>query len=336
MVPALQSGCYKIIWERCADLPSLMYTISAVQHHKKVYIMAGDAPDDDTLDRVYCYNIATDDWEQLPPPGHYNGRLTIINSKVAVIGGVDNVTNKVTNKVSTHINRWTDHVPNLLKARNKPGVVSHSEYVIVAGGKNDDDTINDDIEVLNTTQPYQWIVTSILLPRPMWSIFPTITDNMILIVGYIGLDGMYTTSYRLPVNGITLSTTQQPMNSLPVQWIELPSAPHYGTITIPNSHPPVIMGGYDWDGHYVPTSDVFMLDYSNNIWKKVASLSSPRFNVVVVPTDLDTIFVFGGSTGGEGAAGAKANSISMVQKGRAALTHEVAAIPTESYKCSIQ
>jgi len=52
--------------------------------------------------------------------------------------------------------------------------VSHSEYVIVAGGRRDDDIINDDIEIPNITQPSNWMMTSILLPEPMVAIFPTI------------------------------------------------------------------------------------------------------------------------------------------------------------------
>ena len=307
-----------------------MYHISAVLHDKKVYIMAGDAPDDDTYYHVYCYNITTDQWKQLPPPGHYYGVLQILDGKLTVIGGQDNVTKKITNKVTTYINnRWTDHFPNLLRARSKPGVVSHSEYVIVAGGGKGG---SDDIEILNTTQPYQWVITNILLPEPMWAIFPTISDNKIIIVGYSS-DLRYNGVYQLPVDIITSSTTT---SNQPVQWMELPSAPHYETITIPNSHPPVIMGGNDLQD--VLTSDVAMLDESTNKWNTVSSLSSPRFNVAVVPIDSDTILVLGGCTGGEDVAGAKAHSITTVEKGRATLTQRTAAIniPTEDTQCSIQ
>ena len=311
-----------------------MYDISAVLHDKKVYIMAGGVPDDDTHYHVYCYNITTDQWEQLPPPGHYYGILQMIDGKLTVIGGRDNVTKKRTNKVTTYINnRWTDHFPNLLRARNKPGVVSHSEYVIVAGGRRDEDTINDNIEILNTTQPSHWMMSTILLPEPMAAIYPTISDNKIIIVGYSISTGRTNRVYQLPVDIITSSTTT---SNQPVQWMKLPSAPHNDTITIPNSHPPVIMGGHDL--HYVTTSDVAMLDESTNKWNTVSSLSSPRFNVAVVPIDSDTILVLGGCTGGEDVAGAKAHSITTVEKGRATLTQRTAAIniPTEDTQCSIQ
>ena len=215
-------------------------------------------------------------------------------------------------------NTWINHFPNLLRARVKPGVVSYSEYVIVAGGGRDKDTISDDIEILNSTQPSQWIMTSILLPEPMWAIHPTISNNNIVIVGYNTSTGKVNkTSYQLPVDKITTSTTQGPTSDHPVQWMKLPKPPHILSRTIANSHPPVIMGGCDTQK--VPTSDVAMLDGSTNKWNTVSSLSSPRYHVAVVPIDFDTILVLGGCTGGRSVSGAKAHSITTVEKGKATL-----------------
>ena len=97
--------------------------------------MAGMAPVDDIYDYVYVYDINSNQWDRLPPPGQYVGSLQIINSKITVIGGRDNTTNKITNKVTTYKNNsWSNEHPNLLKARNRPGVLTHLDYVIVTGG----------------------------------------------------------------------------------------------------------------------------------------------------------------------------------------------------------
>ena len=101
MVLALQSGCYKHTWERCADLPSPMYTASAVLHKENIYVMAGVVPQDETLDYVFSYNINNTEWSRLPLTGHYYGILQIINDQLTVIGGQDNDTKQITNKVST-------------------------------------------------------------------------------------------------------------------------------------------------------------------------------------------------------------------------------------------
>ena len=94
MVPALESGCYDLFWEKCADLPSPLFHASVALHDNKVYTMAGGAPDKETYNYVYVYDINSNQWDRLPPPGQCRGILQIINSKLTVIGGKDNITNK--------------------------------------------------------------------------------------------------------------------------------------------------------------------------------------------------------------------------------------------------
>ena len=86
MVPALQSGCYQLIWEKCTDLPSPLYHASVALHDNKVYTMAGTAPDRETYHYVYVYDINSNQWDRLPPPGQRKCILQIINSKLTVIG----------------------------------------------------------------------------------------------------------------------------------------------------------------------------------------------------------------------------------------------------------
>ena len=87
------------------------------------------------------------------------GSLQIINNQltVHVIGGQENDTKEITNKVSTfnsNTNKWTRYYPDLMKPRHKPGLVTHEDHVIVLGGVTDNDVHNDDIEVLNWTNYY--------------------------------------------------------------------------------------------------------------------------------------------------------------------------------------
>ena len=86
-------------------------------------------------------------------------------------------------------------LPDLLSVRTKPGVVSHLEHVIVAGGARPtseyDDTlvVQDDIKALNWIENSHWRKISIKLPVPMAAFTSTITsDDHLLIVGYDGAD----------------------------------------------------------------------------------------------------------------------------------------------------
>ena len=333
-MPALQSGCFKLTWEKCADLPSPMYGASAVLHNEKVHVMAGNAPDKDTLRYVYTYDIHSNHWDTLPPPGHIMGVLQIIDGKLSVIGGRDSIdADEATNKVSTFIdNNWTQQYPNMLKNRLRPGVATYSDYVIVAGGARYINTFYDDIELLYYKQSPHWIRTNINLPEPMYFISLTIADDLLYIAGYTTSDMKRSNeAYKIAANKITSSVAQPPTSSQTVQWTTIPSTPHYNTATIPNSCPPVIIGGDDLQG--VPTADVAMLKQS---WSKVASLSSPRLIVAVVPINCDSILVIGGTTSGATSKEARAHCMTTVEKGTVKRSHTVAAIPTQDTQCIIQ
>jgi len=135
-MPALTSGRYHVKWTWLANLPVPLYDVYAAVQHHNIYVM-GCSPIEDAEYQVYVYNINTDQWGQLPLSGHFYGIPHIIGGKLAIIGGCLSATNKRTNKVSTFdedTQTWTSYYPDLLSVRSKPGVVSHLEHVIVAGG----------------------------------------------------------------------------------------------------------------------------------------------------------------------------------------------------------
>ena len=330
-MPALQSGCYELTWENCEDLPSPMCYASAVLHNEKVYVMAGVAPDNDTYRYVFSYEVSSNHWDRLPSPGHAFGVLQIIDGKLSVIGGIDTSKRKATNKVSTFIdNSWTQHYPHMSKPRSRPGVATYSDYVIVAGGIRDINTNNDDIELLYYKQPPHWITTNIYLPEPMATISLTISDDLLYIAGYATSHGWSTKAYKVEVDKISSSVAQPPTSSQTVQWTTIPSTPHYNTAIIPNSCPPVIIGGR-LQG--VPTADIAVLKQS---WSKVASLSSPRTAVAIVPINCESILVIGGTTSGATPEEGKAHSTTTVEKGTVKQSHRVAATPTQDTQCIIQ
>ena len=291
-----------------------MCSPSVVLHNEKVYVMAGGAADKDTLLYVFTYNITSNHWDRLPPPGHVVGVLEIIDGKLSVIGGIETNTVQLqtTNKVSTFINNsWTQHYPHMSTPRWRPGVASYSDYIIVAGGARDLNTYtcNDDIELLYCKQSPCWIRTNVNLPEPMCYISLTISNHLLYIVGYGTSTGRTNKAYQIEVDKLTSSVTQPP-TSIRSQWTTIPSTPHHDTAIIPNSCPPVIIGGrYLQD---VPMADVAMLKES---WSKVASLSSPRFAVAVVLINCESILVTGGTTGGKTFKEQMAHSITTVEKG---------------------
>ena len=315
-----------------ADLPVPLYeTYVAVQQHK-VYI-TGVSPIENAIHQVYVYDTNTDQWAQMPPSGHYFGIPHIIGGKLAIIGGRLSTTKKRTNKVSTFDESsqiWGSFYPDLLSVRSKPGVVSHLEYVIVAGGDRGDDVTvtQNDIEVLNWIENSHWRKVVIKLPAPIYGFTPTISDDYVLIVGYYGTERLscygkeklsYNGAYKIPLARVIASIDQVDKNDTPTKWIELTVTDHWRTAIIPSCSPPIIVGGDDKTG--TTTSDIKMYDNTNRSWKTIAALPSARCSVAIATVFNNAIIVIGGCAKGGIMSNRNSSSLTVVELGQAELNH---------------
>ena len=318
-MPALTSGRYHIKWTQLADLPAPLYdAYGAIQQHK-IYV-TGDSPIEDAIHQVYIYDINTDQWGQLPPSGHYYGIPHIIGGKLVIIGGRLSATKKMTNKVSTFdedSQTWTSYYPDLLSVRSKPGVVSHLEHVIVAGGGLDDDSDHDDIEVLNWMENSHWRRVSTKLPVPMHSIILTTYNDYILIVGYDRSNKTYRQTYTIPLVNITASSDKQHDSNTSTKWTELTAADRYHTALVPSSSPPVVVSGQNTAG--TTKAVIKMYNSSNKSWRKIGSLSSARSAVGIAAVYNNAIIIIGGYTKGNSIADYLSSSLTMVELGQAEL-----------------
>ena len=329
-MPALTSGRYHIKFTQLADLPVPLYHACVAVKYDKIFI-TGDSPVRDAEHETYVYDVNLNHWGQFPPSGHYLGVPQIIGEKLAIIGGRLSATNKMTNKVSTFdedSQTWMSYYPDLLSVRSKPGVVSHLEHVIVAGGVRSTSTdgntplVQDDIEVLNWIENSRWRKVSTKLPVPMFGFTPTISDDHLMIVNY-GTTNMVRDkgAYKIPVTNITASIDGPRNSNTSTKWTELTEADHYFTALVPGSSPPVVVGGKDHsDKGGASTADIKMYDSSNKSWKKIGSLSSARCGVAVAAVYNDAIVVVGGFTKGGAIDNAKSSSLTVVELGHAELS----------------
>ena len=290
-----------------------MYVAHVAVSNGTIYC-TGTCPNDDNDNNVYCYD--TNQWKQLPRPGHRRGVIHMVDDKLTIFGGRDSTTDEFHNKVTTYngkTNSWYSCYPDMLHNRYRPGVITSDDHVIVMGGKSSKDTTLDSIEVMNYNHQLQWKEVSVRLPVPMWAIKPIISGEYITIVGYCS-DLRYTTTYQITTQEI-ISSLDQPLSTGAVtrEWKELSSTTHWDTATVPYSNPPVIIGGGDKNS--IPTSDVSLYDSSKNSWRKVDSLTSARNNVGISRPNDHTIIVVGGCSGGEGVEGAMVSCLTTVEIG---------------------
>ena len=284
-----------------------------------VYVTAGDAPDDNSLNNVYCYNAHTNHWTVLPQPGHQFGILHMLDDRLTIFGGQDRVAMKVLNKVTTYnidTNRWCSCYPDMLNKRFRPGVITYHNNVIVMGGMSSPDTFQDTIEVMNYQDELQWREISVHLPRPMTAIKPIISGESVVIIGYITTGGCSTGHYQIRVE--EMISLEKPLSNgaESTQWEELSPATHWNTATVPYSSPPVIIGGRRHSNQgAAPTCDIKLYDASKNLWRKVNSLTSVRQYVGVALLNNNTIVVIGGSRGGVDVEANMESSVTTVDIG---------------------
>ena len=312
LLTVANSKCH-IKWKRLADLPAAIYSAYIAVQDRKIYVSGSKGPSKNAQHQVFVYDIDNDRWGQLPTPDHYYAIPHIIGGKLTLIGGRLITTNERTNKVSTfdHAKQsWISYYPNLLSVRSRPGVVTHMEYVIVAGGARGDTAgVLDDIEILNWVENSQWKKAAILLPVPMCELQLTVSDDHLFVVGYTNANLNYDKHvYKLPVTLITNSADQ--LQCAFTRWVELTQTTHWGSSLVTGLSSLIVVGGRN--AIYAATADIMMYDTYMENWKKIDSLSFARSRATATAINDNAIIVVGGYTS---VIGPESTSLTVVQLG---------------------
>ena len=273
-----------------------------------LYIGGGDCPDQNDEYYVFAYNLRENKWTKLPAALPRYGVVVNINDVVTVIGGSDHNTNRPTNKVLTlEEDKWTTLYGDMKCARIRPLVVPYHQYTIVAGGKDEDDVVQNSIEYFNTNTN-QWTKTKTCLPQPMWFISATTCNNSIIITGYYDADdNRYNTTYITTIDSIVQSHDDNN------KWSKLCPTPYWNTTIVPHTTPPVIVGGEDRQDK---TQDNIMLyDDTSNRWRTVGSLPIRCAETTVVTIN-NNIIIVGGYTDGRNRQTANATTLTSVMIGQ--------------------
>ena len=294
-----------------------MYAAHAATINSTLYISGGWCPNDTA--KIYTvYKYDNNQWSILPPLQQYYGIPVNISDQLTIISGrCSTPPYKHTNLVTTYDDKgWNNTYPNLSVARLHPAVVPYHQYVIVAGGKGDDDNLLDSIEVFDIMKSH-WMIVNTHLPQPMYVISATICSDSFTIVGYTGTDNKrYSEAFTIPIEGI-LSLPQQ-THSLSstdkdnTKWHRLAPAPHWKTALVPNTSPPVIIGG---SKQGITVNDITIYDEKRNVWNKISSLPI-NCALTTVAVINQSIIVMGGCSNAKTTETCKATALSDVNVGQ--------------------
>jgi len=241
-----------------------------------MYIGGGVCQDPVEEQIVYAYHLEKNKWSSLPPLQQTSGIPINISDKLTIVGGWDSITNEATSKLTTFTESgWkSDVFPNMLTARMWPAVVLHKSYIIVAGGYENGESLIDTIEMMDVTT-LQWRIVNTHLPKPMGSPSATICDELFVIVGFATLDDPANETFIIPINeiisephlGKAFTSSEDEASN---KWSTFGVAPLWRTGILPNSSPPVLIGGCDKQRN--SSHDITIYDDITKKWRKVSSL----------------------------------------------------------------
>ena len=284
-------------WTKCANLPVSMRWGKATVINDTLYIGGGSCTTGNDDYSMFSYKLTDDQWMKLQLLPQRYGVPTNINNELSYIGGRDYSTARSTNKVITlHNDHWITSYPNMTVGRADHAVVSYQHYTIVAGGEGDDGSTLDTIEVFNCNNN-QWTLVSTRLPKPMQFISATTCNQSFIIAGYNGADGnSYNGTYIIAMDSLVGTEQQQSLTSSiskdDNKWSELCHTPYWNTTIVPNTSPPVIIGG---SKQIKAVNDISLYDDSSNTWRTMSTLPISCAGATVATIN-DTIIVAGGFT----------------------------------------
>ena len=244
------------------------------------------------------YDVYKAAWTKLPPAPQYNSQAAAINNHLVLIGGRETSSSTISNMVSTWTGQgWQQDIPAMPTKRVRPGVTIYGTYVIVAGGRAEDNqTLLNSIDVLNTTTCQWFTPANLQLPQPMYGMQITVSTTHICVASdAIMYDATTKTGtlsnrvWQLPVSTLTKVLTGEDCS--PHDWEEIAPTPHYSSALLQHTAHPLAVGGQKSN---IPTPDITIYDPHSNKWSTVGQLLEPRTWCTVVGLSRHSFLVCGG------------------------------------------
>ena len=246
---------------------------------RTVYVGGGRTGYDDDDHSVLKYDLDTDNWSHLPRYQYRRFAVSIINSRLTLVGGCDDYGQKPTNQLAVYepsSQHWTYPYHPMPTPRYSPAVVMYDIWLLVAGGRAGGRDLAT-VELLNTSTN-QWLAAS-SLPTPCSSLTSAIVDDH----GYVVTDSKQVYRVSLP-DIVSQSVDQSTASKSPALWRRLPDTPLENSAAISLRGYLIAVGGYH--DNRTSSTDIHLYQPESEQWTKVGDLPNVReyCSCVVLPS----------------------------------------------------
>ena len=267
-------------WQKESKAPEKMRRGSAASDSNMAYFNSYKSS------RVYSYDSDTRKWNRLPDTPHTHFTLVVVQHIVTMVGGQlrsGEVTDSLLSLMGEGKNKkWLSRFPAMPTKRYFTAVVCSGHSLIVAGGRDDRNTLAATVEVLDTgTQ--QWSIAS-SLTHPFTEATMSICGERLYMLG-----GNDPTSYcthsvlSCSVSELLQSCQPQPLaaklRTLPANqstiWQHAANAPHYWSSCVTLCGQLVAVGGKDAGEH---TEAISFYNEITDSWVAVGDIPTARYH----------------------------------------------------------
>ena len=288
------------------DMPMGAASYAATTHNSKVYICAlGVDENGKSVSPVLVYFTNEHKWSTLPSQ-QSGATIAVLNNHVTLIGGVDVSTRKVTNALSSWYeeeHRWKQVLPPMPTGRHRLAVISHTNLLLVTGGKADVSTVLNTTDVLDLTTMKWSTPEGLNLPVPLQLHHLALCGDYLYLVGGTMVYPRQSPEDNSQAWGAKWSDVKQtaaPQHSQPQRavWTRIADPPTLRPTVVSCGGTLYTVGGVTRDNK--PISSVYTYITTRNQWVSVGDMSVGRYGHCAVPLSSNTIFVAGGFVVNEG------------------------------------
>ena len=247
-------------------------------------------------DIIQIIDLTTKHLSQLPPCPVKNFGLVSIDNQIVTIGGKEKLDDQVTNKLycwNEATQQWEQSFPPMLTPRYFHTSMVWNNYLIVCGGRIDnEDSITDSVEILDL-QSQRWYNAS-SLPLKESGKHAVIADKgkLYLLGGQKSNAVHYCKLHKLIASTAKAAKSQKAR----LVWKRLEDTPNIDCSAVLLQGSLVIIGGRSYDTKTVSEK---VLRYSNatDKWQHIGDLKYSRTACTAVALNYSTVLVIGGAVG---------------------------------------
>ena len=282
----------RLKWRTGKDMPNKMNTtIHSVAIKDFVYVGGGNA----SAIRIKCtvmkFDLQQDEWTKLPQYSAMFFAMTPLANQLALVGGQDPVTGKPINQIAMLASgKWVSPYPPMTIARHSSTAVSFKNYVIVAGGWDNEGCGTSSVEVLDVAKRSWYLAASLLSTRS--SVKSTLIGNDLYLMG--GYDHIDSTKVIHMVNLNELISKAISKQATITLWQVLEDAPLKYSTPLNVRGSLLAVGGRHCND---PSSSIHLYQPDISRWVKVGDMPSARYCCACSVFPNGEIMIAGGDNG---------------------------------------